>query len=271
MKPVSLWHSKLNKDQFEGHYDAVGFVEPKTTILIASTPRSGSHMLGHTMMKTAQMGVPFEYCNPPVMRQWKQELNLHTAEEVLTELMKKRTSSNGVFSLKMHLDHVKAFGGLGKTISFLPNVKVIRIVRSDLLRQSVSLSVARQTGVWISGQTGKGQEAKYSKALIGDCLHNLIGQNYEWSKQISEHNLPCLTVEFERVLRDPGRVIEQIAKFADIDASSFPQIETPATRKQSGSRSEDWCDKYLKAYLDDRKRKQKLKGSMKLIIKRFKG
>ena len=133
--------SKLYKDQFEGHYDAVNSVAPKKTILIASTPRSGSHMLGHTMIKTAQMGVPFEYCNPPIMRQWKQELGLETVQEVMTTLMKKRTSSNGVFSLKMHLEHLDAFGGLAETISFFPNVKIIRIVRSDLLRQAVSLSV----------------------------------------------------------------------------------------------------------------------------------
>ena len=263
--------SKLYKDQFEGHYDVVNSVAPKKTILIASTPRSGSHMLGHTMIKTAQMGVPFEYCNPPIMRQWKQELGLETVQEVMTTLMKKRTSSNGVFSLKMHLEHLDAFGGLAETISFFPNVKIIRIVRSDLLRQAVSLSVAGQTGIWISGQTGKGQEAKYSKVLIEDCIHNLIGQNYKWSKQIAEHNLSSLTVEFEQFIDDPGTVITQIAKFADIDTSTIPKIEAPATLKQSGPRSADWCEKYLKSYEDDRQRKHIIKGSVKSVLKRFKG
>ena len=58
------------EEQFDAALDTGGV--PARTLIIASTPRSGSHMLGHSMIETGVMGRPFEYVAPRNLARWKE-------------------------------------------------------------------------------------------------------------------------------------------------------------------------------------------------------
>ncbi|MEF2070544.1 Stf0 family sulfotransferase [Consotaella aegiceratis] len=231
--------------QFSEELDVRQAPKPKTTILIASTPRSGSHMLGHSMLETDRLGRPFEYCNPVNLDEWKRRLGLTDTHAVMRELMARRTTPNGIFSVKMHFEHLEVLGGLERVLELFPDVRVVRIVRSDVVRQAVSLAIAQQTGVWISGQGNSGAEATYSYWQIRRALDQLLSDNYEWSKALRGAGISPMTVEFDEVRSNTTGVIRNIAEHAGVDASTLTTVQSPPTRKQSTPRSDDWCGRFL--------------------------
>ena len=101
----------LYDDQFRVDNDFPFFQHPKKTLIIASTGRSGSHMLGHALMKTKSLGCPLEYLNPSNLPKWNKRFNTNNLEDTLNKIKHHRTSTNGVFSIKMHYTHLKQIHG----------------------------------------------------------------------------------------------------------------------------------------------------------------
>lgn len=234
---------KLYEAQFSETFDIDGGpAAPSKTIIIASTPRSGSHMLGHSMTKTNAMGAPFEYCNSANLQQWRKILGVEDVRDVLRAIMARRTSPNGVFAIKLHHDHLAVLGGLDGAMDFFPNPHFVQICRGNLLKQAISMSVAQQTGVWISEQAGNGRKAVYSQPQITRNLRYLASQVAKWQAELAARGLPVLTVEFNQVATDVSAVLARLATHCGID--DFQTIVAPPTIRQSTSRSDEWVDRY---------------------------
>lgn len=230
--------------QFDPGLDIAGAPAPRRTLIIASTPRSGSHMLGHAMTATDAMGRPFEYVAPLNLAEWKRRLGSDDLETVLGRIVARRTTANGVFAIKVHYEHLPVFGGLDGLLARFPDPVVIRMVRADLLRQAISASVARQTGVWISGMQGNGRTPFYSRAAIRDELERTALHNARWASALAERGIAPLTVEFDEVVRDTQGTLQSLARYAGIDLAGVALPETPVTRKQGSGRTEEWLARY---------------------------
>ncbi|WP_158585685.1 Stf0 family sulfotransferase [Pseudooceanicola sediminis] len=232
------------EDQFSPEYDIADAPAPERTIIIASTPRSGSHMLGHAMTATDAMGRPFEYSPPQNAEEWQRRLGQPDMKSALREIMKRRTTRNGVFAAKLHYEHLSLFGGLQAALDFFPNPVVVRVVRADLLRQAISLCVARQTGVWISSMTGNGKTPVYDYEAIRAEVERVALHNALWDSELAAAGVPALTVEFEASRTDTANVLRRIADFAGIDLAEAAIPDQPRTRKQSGGLAEKWIEAY---------------------------
>ncbi len=233
---------KLYEPQFAKGLDIEGAPPAHRTIIIASTPRSGSHMLGHTIHETGAMGVPFEYANPANLPRWKEMLNAGSDLEAISGIMQRRTTANGVFAIKLHPGHLKPFGGLEGALDFFPNVKVLRIVRSDLLKQAISMSVAQQTGVWLSGQESNGIEPRYDRQRIETCLVALARANARWDVYCAQSGISPLRVEYERLASDTSAEIDRIAQFLGI--SEYQPVAAPPTKSQASGRNSEWVERF---------------------------
>src|SRR5690554_4240321 len=113
-------------------------------------------MLGHALQATGSFGFPLEYGNPSNLAEWKKRLGVDGLPELVSAIQAIRTSPNGVFSIKIHYPHIDNFGGIDVIKKLFPESYFVFLTRKDLLNQAISLSIAKQTGVWISGQKGKG-------------------------------------------------------------------------------------------------------------------
>lgn len=233
------------EDQFSPKYDVAGSPPPVCSIIVASTPRSGSHMLGHAMSATNQMGRPFEYSPPQNAEEWQRRLGKPDMKSAMGEIMKRRTTMNGVFSAKLHYEHLPLFGGLQPVLAFFPNPKFVRVVRADLLRQAISLVVARQTGAWISSMKGNGRTPEYDFHAIRGELERVALHNALWDSELKAAGIPFLTVEFEASRVDTPNVLRRIAEFCDIDLASAALPDKPVTKSQAASgRTEEWIERY---------------------------
>ena len=236
---------KLYAPQFSRSLDADGPRETVTTLFIASTPRSGSHMLGHALGKTGAVITPFEYCNPANLAEWKRLLEISDTRDAVREIMRRRTNIAGIFSIKAHFSHCSALGGAPEFLRFFPNPKVVFIRRPDVLRQAISYSVALQTQVWIDGQESIGVEARYNPHQIAKCLEQIAIQNARWTSAFSECGLTPLHVDFDRLQTDLPGELNRILSFTGIEVPPDALPEAAPTKPQSvASRTEDWVRRF---------------------------
>ena len=148
----------------------------KQQYIISFTPRSGSHLIGHYLAKTGQMGFPLEYLNPNNFPVWQQRFQTKDIVDTFAMIKRHRTSSNGCFGSKLGLLEFERIVSENKFDDIFPNPKIIRIRRKNILSQAVSLAKAKMTGSFISLQKPVA-EAKYSYELINDALKDIIIDN----------------------------------------------------------------------------------------------
>lgn len=237
----------LYQHQFSEHLDCADS-DPRRFILVASTPRCGSHMLGHAMAATGLLGVPFEYLNPSNLAEWQRRLGTPTIRETLAALMRRRTTANGVFALKAHFSHTEILGGVQNFFDLFREVSVVHIRRADVLRQAISYSNARQTGVWITGQEAVSDEARFDAEMIGECLNDIAVQNARWDAAFRAAGIRPLGIYYEDAVADIAACVTAIARHAEVIGATETIAAAAVTSRQShAARTDDWVERYARA------------------------
>lgn len=255
----------LYQDQFDDALDQPER-QPERTLVIASSPRCGSHMLGHSLTETGRLGVPFEYLNARNLAEWQKRLGAGSPAEVLAALMRVRTTPNGVFAIKAHYTQTDIIGGAEALLAALPAPRVVHIERRDLLRQAISYARARQTGVWISGQQGNGRSPRYDRDEIEDCLIDLARQNAAWRMAIASAGVPVLRVSFEDASRDIAAHIRAVAGLMEIE---LPEASVPATPPTARQSREDETAEWIARYLAEMPRRRQPAGRFSRLARRL--
>lgn len=238
----------LYKDQFSESHNFPSVDKPSKVLIIASTGRCGSHMLGHALYKTGSFGFPLEYANPVNLTEWKKRLNEEDLEGVLTKIQKRRTSPNGVFGIKIHYSHLEQFGGFTKLVEFFPNAYYIHLYRKDVLRQAISMSLAKQTGVWISGQKPIDNNPKYNFEDINENLRQIILDNSSWQYVLSGSGSNYIEMSFNSVLNNLVPSIEKIADFMDVKVNRDSIPDEHVTEKQANGIKSLWEKKFTSEF-----------------------
>ncbi|MEO1376860.1 MAG: Stf0 family sulfotransferase [Cyanobacteria bacterium J06635_10] len=238
----------LYEDQFSERHDLTTVDKPSKILIIASTPRCGSHMLGHALQKTNSFGFPLEYSNPINLPEWKKRFEKEDFQEVLTEIQKCRTSPNGVFGIKIHYSHIKQYGGFARLQEMFPEAYYVLLTRNDILKQAISLAIARKTGVWISGQKAVNENPEYQFIYIHKCLRELIIYNSSWRQTLRNNGCNYIEMNFDFVLKNIVTSIQQIANFMDVEVNSETIPTEQVTKKQSNNINSEWEKRFLLDY-----------------------
>jgi LPS sulfotransferase NodH len=172
-----------------------------------------------------------EYANPSNIAEWKNRFGVNDFFQVLEKIQERRTSANGVFSIKVHYPHIKLFGEFKQLVDFFPNAYFILLSRENVLRQAVSLSIARQTGVWISGQKPIDDNPTYDFKDIDKCLRETIINNSSWRYKLAASGCNYIEMTFEKICEDLSLSIKNIADFMDIDIDLNNLPDEHATQK----------------------------------------
>lgn len=237
----------LYQEQFEEKYN-YSPTQPRRYLVIASTPRCGSHMLGHTLHQTECFGFPLEYANNDNLKNWQCIYGTGDAQSTIGAIMKRRTSPNGVFAIKLHYSHIVNLGGFEAVMRIFPNAHYVMLTRSNVLGQAVSFALASQTGIWIDGQKGDTSLARYDRALIDRCLRRVLKDNAAWKYQLATSGCRHIEMDFDAVKDDIGEAIKRIANFADVELPETAIPAAPVTRPQGGSINREWIRRYLDEY-----------------------
>jgi len=240
----------LYQDQFSAQHDLPPVGRPSKVLVIASTPRSGSHMLGHGLHETGRFGFPLEYANPHNLGEWKRRLNVRDTFDALRRIEERRTSPNGVFSIKIHHAHVKRFGGFRGLADLFPGAYYVLLSRKNLLRQAISSSIAAQTGVWIDGQEPNGNTPHYSFRHIDVRLREVIRDTASWRYVLAANGVKYIEIDFDFAKQNIPAAIERIADFMGVELDPQRVPQQPVTRAQSDALNDEWERRFVADYRD---------------------
>ncbi len=241
--------------QTDPEFDFTDSREMPRRYVIACAPRSGSNLLCELLMQTGKMGCPIEYLHPqsimvPMARRICGEGEV-TGDQYVTELLRRRTSPNGVFGLKTFCWQAKPYIDGRRFRVLFENAAYVYLTRKEKRRQIVSLAIAWQTEQWTSYDKQHGQ-ARYDEDLVHQAGRFLAQEATGWERFFDNHEIEPLRITYEGFLADLDKVGRSVCALVDVTPSHPFRIEQAATKKQSNSVNDDWLEKaerVLSAYV----------------------
>ncbi|QDY71618.1 Stf0 family sulfotransferase [Qingshengfaniella alkalisoli] len=236
----------VSEELWDRQFDTGNDFPPATLryrIAICTTPRCGSHFLGHQMRATGAFGYPLEYLNPGNWTVWESRAQQVQATDTLAYIKSVRTGPNGVFATKLHYEHLERF------LQHEPDplsYHFIHLRRRDLTRQAISFARAQQTGAWISDMPERA-EGYYDYDLITEKLNRIAEDNARWTAFYSGLRMPVLELWYEDVVSDPRAAMNAIAAHVGV---AMPEHETtemvfqPKVQRSAGGETDDWRQRF---------------------------
>ena len=219
---------------------------PHTCYLIASSPRSGSQLLGELLISTGLAGFPTEHFNPWHMGDaidfFPEEL-IYGSEHIQT-LIEKYTTPNGIFGTKAHFLQVVNFVGLDCLEDLYPTpLKYISLRRRDFTRQGISLARAVQTNSYNSDMQPV-RAPIYNFHQIMQCIREVRVDAKGWETYFHQRRIEPLRVIYEDFVVDQRGTLKRIFDFLEIAIAANFQLPASRQKQQSDSLSELWVEKF---------------------------
>ena len=229
-------------DQFGQDYDHPPFEGTPRLYLIASTPRSGSHFLGHQLLETGALGSPLEYFHEPHLRTWMAELGTPDLVSTIKQLYRRRTSPSGWFGAKAHWNQFKPIAERPALFRFLGIETYIEITRSDRIAQAISYVIAQQTGAWISFHSAQA-EPRYDFAAIRQVADALDHHIAQWRAFFAANAITPLIVDYDDLTADPKATVDRIMAHCGVERTGTAPQWQP--QRQASDINARWRDRYL--------------------------
>ncbi len=230
--------------------------------LICTLPRSGSGLICDLLWHTNLAGQPDEYFlnginHPEYLAKW----NVESLDDYIKSMLGKTMNANSVFGAKVmwdqlegllqHLKQKQEYNG--KTdhqilSSIFPNLKYIRLIRTNKIRQSISFYQWKKTRVY-SKRSNKGQNHGYLvHADLNQvaCIEKWIREEEgKWEEYFKKHALNPLVVSYEQFIKSQKRTTQKLLQYLGITVPLDFHMPKTTYRKQSDLISEEIYYRYL--------------------------
>src|SRR6056297_1913744 len=216
--------ARARQRRWQLRFDDLAEVDEVTaTVILASTPRSGSNLLSLGLGATGRFGVPSEYLGAAqlgraasepgplrmtsraAVRRWVRRLTFRrdweatfdvdpaTIGPYIDDLVRRRTTPNGVFAVKVHWSQ---WTELQQRFDFdeswcVQPVRWVYIRRRDTVAQAVSFVRAQQTLRWVSTGAGAGvsEPPVYDELALRVALHDIDGGDAGWRAYFADRGI----------------------------------------------------------------------------------
>lgn len=240
----------------ERTFDWPPFDGARQTYILATVPRTGSTYLSHLLWRTGCLGAPLEYLNfEPTGPLGAASKSPDAQIDLWQHAVASRTSPNGVFGVKTFPLQMERLGQtnprlLSMVMRFLlskgPASKVVQLRRMDGAAHAISLARASLSGIWRAEQeSGRGDDAPYSAALIKQAERELAVQEQAWEQMYRETGITPLIVWYEDVVEDAGCVVSNIADYLGVTLDPELAVEVPEIQQQDQTGAQKWKERYL--------------------------
>lgn len=247
-------------EQFSESWDFPVVKETKKYYVILYTPRSGSHLLGHSLKATGKFGCPLEYFNPVNQPIWQKRFGTSDSFSTFNYIKQYRTSPNGYFGCKINYRNYQSICKQKSLNDIFPDAKYIFIRRQDLVSQAISLAKAWSSGSYISSVSGK--DAVYSKKKIENACKLIIRENFCLEYIINKNNIDHIKIYYEDLLISRESVLSRIGEFLGENVESkiegLPTDYLPKT--QRNNINDEWRTRFLEEISDE-----SLSGDLNLL------
>ncbi|MEM8612588.1 MAG: Stf0 family sulfotransferase [Cyanobacteria bacterium P01_H01_bin.105] len=237
---------------------------PTTSIIICSTGRSGSNLLGLTLGSIGYAGKASEFFRPDVLAKSEVGSNASELYAYMTTVYDQGSTPNRVFGVKLHWDHMADVLKLVRTdplrktqsdieilSELFPNPKFVFIRRRNLVKQAISMEIGKQTGVYLirkkrlrNSSAHKEQTLFFKPLNIYRYKQGVQRRNQKWRSFFEKYDLPFFEVVYEDLVKDFDEIMRQVIEFAGVDLPETDIEITKATKKQGNKINERWLIYY---------------------------
>jgi LPS sulfotransferase NodH len=223
--------------------------------IIASTMRTGSHLLCEGLYATGVAGNPIEAFCPDLHEEYCLLLKLPIDVDFATffcEVIRNGTTDNGVFGVKIHQDHIAYLDqdqiladdpDQALRIRF-PKAQYIHLRRLDLRAQAISFYRALTSNEWwrISDVANPRDVEKsvYDGGRIIALEKILRQQNEAWERFFALENIEPLAMDYETLSGDYRNEVGRALAFIGEDSALAADIPDPRLIRQADSTTDEW-------------------------------
>jgi LPS sulfotransferase NodH len=221
-------------------FDLPRYTSTPRIYVVASQPRSGSHLLAGMLRSTGEAGVPLEYFHKRHWSSWVKRSGQPNTLAAFRLLCQRRTTPNGVFGVKTHWRQFQYACQLRLENEFR-SASFVYITRDDILGQAISLCIASQTGSWVSGQVPE-KLPEYSFTAIQNSIQTILNERRNWSLFFAISEIQPLRITYEQLTDEPNLTM---LKVAELIGFNWTGEATPATDLQRTMINQEWRERFV--------------------------
>ncbi len=230
---------------------------------VFSQQRTGSTLLTEALVGTGQAGVPIEYFNPDVGRDFWARIGKGKPWRVkpyIDYIEKYRVTANGVCGFKSHLSQLNWFiDDPERQVRFTRRFdRVILSYRRDKIAQAVSFQRALAGGPWFVGtdrerKPTRPEELVLARAAIVAAARSFVRQEARQRELIRLAGVPMLDLPYERLDADFTGAMREVLAFLDLPAALADGIGPPLQKLRDAA-SQEIVDRVVAALSETERR-----------------
>lgn len=222
--------------------------------LICSSPRTGSGLLCSSLQKTQMAGKPAEYLHPMAIAAFMRRIGVQRLRpaEYVRLLCKHRTTSNGVFGMKLHFYQFKScFEAKNDRIDFLSSFDhIILLSRRNKLAQAISNTRALQTDVWYAKTSAEAAEAQlrpvsYDAVAIARSLAFMLADNAGWRSTLATLELKHRSTYYEELVENFPEQIRNILTYLALGDATEEMLSDLPTPRLGTALNANWEERFF--------------------------
>jgi LPS sulfotransferase NodH len=219
----------------------------RRSLLLCSSPRSGSSLLADALLRTNRVGWPTEYFDPTTAfptcyARW----GATSMRSYVAALHRHRTTGDGLLSAKVHWFQLQwlcrelapslavgpgRFAAERAVLAHVfPACRYVRVTRRDRDRQAVSWAMADQLNRWRADDprsTRTSADFVYDFATVDGFRRRLDEHEAQWDQLLGALGVDVLAVVYEDLVASYPETVAAVAAYADVDLAP---VEVPPAR-----------------------------------------
>ena len=216
--------------------------EPRISYMVCSVPRCGSSLLCELLCNTEVAGAPTEFFDPELMGRFRERWGSSSDEEYAAQLLRKKTTPNGVFGLKVHWGQLGHLPG-GDPDALFPGLRYVHMQREDAVRQAVSWVRAIQTNQWASSHEARG-EPVFDAEQIAFYLEVIRKEGASWEQYFGQRSITPHRVVYERLVAQPGETLGSVLDFLGVPGPVAVASAPLELEQQADALTDEWVERY---------------------------
>lgn len=197
--------------------------------LLGFSNRSGSNLMAEYLASTKAFAHFKEDLNSDIVIKRSKTLKIDSFPEVVVSCVSEMIAGGGLPGFKANWAQLAMLHRFG-ALKLFPSVRLINLIRKDIVGQAVSFSIAIQTGQWISDQAAR-KEPEFSFTDIGNRLFGTFFGNFAMDIIAQAIGLEKVTIFYEDLEAHPQKVLNDIAERFQVDIGDWVP-DQPVLKRQ---------------------------------------
>ncbi len=216
-------------------------------VFICYTNRCGSNLVAELIGSDGRYPVACEDLNRKEIIPFAKRSNASSFGDYFAKLVTAK-AKNGVFLVKTLPAHLHLLGAFGILEQIMDRSHFILVERSDKLGQAISLSIALQTGAWMSHDKTKmkPEDLVFSEADVTAQLRFIWQSNLLFDQFFAFNGLVPFHIVYEQLLADQERYIGNAAASCGLPGLKVHPGEIRLQR-QANAINDKWRELYATA------------------------